>query len=365
MTVSKEFILEVLERALWAPSGDNGQPWAFELKGGGLLKIHLTHQPDNVYEYKNGEPIWMGAGALLETIDLVAATKGLSVQLLQLTDFGGDGKGIIELQFKESTSAPVKDLEKYIEQRRVVRTAFQMKDIDAQQVSDLQAALGDEFSLKWFTSLPEKWKIIKLNMIGTSIRLSIEETFKTHQDVIDWKNDFSPTGIPAKALGVSKATLILTKWAMQSWTRMNFLMKYMGGTIIPRLEADLIPGLFCARHFVMTATADQNMDDPITWLNVGRAVQRFWLCATKQRLCLQPGLAPVIFAKHAEIKAPFTKDKAARKKAEQLMTALEKASGSPSEKIVFAGRIGSLRHNDEKVKSRSTRKPLSDLIIHN
>jgi hypothetical protein len=35
---------------------------------------------------------------------------------------------------------------------------------------------------------------------------------------------------------------------MQSWNRVDFLNRYAGGTVLPRLEMDVIPALACAAH---------------------------------------------------------------------------------------------------------------------
>src|SRR5262245_15973461 len=50
-------IQKILEVARWAPSGDNSQPWRFELLGDDSVRIHLRAQSDeDIYDFNNGQP---------------------------------------------------------------------------------------------------------------------------------------------------------------------------------------------------------------------------------------------------------------------------------------------------------------------
>ena len=68
---------EILNAARWAPSGDNSQPWRFEVVGEERVIIHLA-APDanNVYQYRDAEPTLLAGGALLESLRLAASAWG-------------------------------------------------------------------------------------------------------------------------------------------------------------------------------------------------------------------------------------------------------------------------------------------------
>jgi len=59
--------------------------------------------------------------------------------------------------------------------------------------------------------------------------------------------------IPDSALGASVPSVVLMRWAMQSRERIAFLNRYFAGTVAPRVELDLLPGLACAAHCVLVA----------------------------------------------------------------------------------------------------------------
>ena len=71
-------IEQILDLARWAPSGDNSQPWRFEIKGEDALRVHIALD-DNVYEFDRARPTLLSAGMLLETLRLAASRKGRMV----------------------------------------------------------------------------------------------------------------------------------------------------------------------------------------------------------------------------------------------------------------------------------------------
>ena len=58
--------------------------------------------------------------------------------------------------------------------------------------------------------------------------------------------------MPSASLGADAVLLGVMRWAMASWERVNFLNRYAGGTVMPRLVMDFLPGLFCSAHFALS-----------------------------------------------------------------------------------------------------------------
>ena len=73
----REKILAVLELARWAPSGDNAQPWRFEIVDDATLIVHgFDTRAHCVYDL-DGRASQIAQGALLETIRIAATGQGL------------------------------------------------------------------------------------------------------------------------------------------------------------------------------------------------------------------------------------------------------------------------------------------------
>ena len=71
---------DILQRARWAPSGDNTQPWRFELVDAAHLAVHGFDTRDHVLYDFDGRASQLAHGALLETIRLAASCHGMRVE---------------------------------------------------------------------------------------------------------------------------------------------------------------------------------------------------------------------------------------------------------------------------------------------
>jgi hypothetical protein len=69
-----------------------------------------------------------------------------------------------------------------------------------------------------------------------------------HKAVIEWNARYSEDRMPDQALGADPMTTRLMRWVMQDWKRVQFFNTWLAGTLAPRLQMDLIPGLACAAH---------------------------------------------------------------------------------------------------------------------
>ena len=95
------------------------------------------------------------------------------------------------------------------------------------------------------------------------------------------------------------------------------------------------------------------------YLNAGRAIQRFWLTSAKLGLGFQPEQTPVIFAKYLRQGIHFTDDNKVLKNAEKGKKLFEEIV-TQADHITFLGRLG----RSQMPKSRSLRKPLSELMVN-
>ncbi len=158
-------------------------------------------------------------------------------------------------------------------------------------------------------------------------------------------------------MGLDPLTLRLTRWAMGSWKRLEFLNRYLGGTLVPGLELDFLPGLFCAAHWVLIAERPPaTIDDFVV---AGRAVQRFWLTAARLGLFIQPEVTPLVFHEYVRDGVPFTGQPGLRERAARISQRLERQLGRDLlNRAMFMGRIG----HGRAPRARSTRLPLERLM---
>ena len=347
----------ILARARFAPSGDNTQPWRFEVISHQHIVIHgRDTRHDCVYDLR-GQASLIALGALLETISIAASTHGFRVHFSRRENLPAD-QPTFDAHFEHSGALSSDPLAAMIEQRVTQRRPMRSRALTPEQIAALTAALPAGYHIQLRQSFSQRFQLAKLLFRSAHIRLTTREAFETHRKVIEWNATFSDDRIPDKAVGVDLITRKLMRWAMGSWSRITFLNRFLAGTIMPRLQLDFMPALRCAGHFFLIADAAPKSTDD--FIAAGRALQRFWLAATQQNLLVQPEMTPLIFAQYDKQGLPFSESKKAIARAADVRKDLD-ALLTPDicNRTVFMGRIGS----GKQPTSRSLRLPLEKLMF--
>jgi sulfur-carrier protein adenylyltransferase/sulfurtransferase len=347
----------ILEAAHWAPSGDNAQPWTFEVQSEDLFDVLVRIEAGNVYEYRQGEPTLISAGTLLENIAIAAPSQGKKAEW-QYQGLAGNVHRI-RVQLTADGTAAENPLLGQIERRSVDRRPYQMRALSEGDKRALSNAVGPEFSVEWHESLAARRRVAGLTRLATDIRLRIPETFDIHNHIVDWKRTFSPDAIPSRALGLDAMTLKIMRWTLAKRARTEMANR-MGSPVFAGLQMDFLPGIFSAAYFAfrLKQPAAGQPEEAAQLLRLGQAVQRFWLTATQLGLALQPCLATLAFAHYGRAKEKFTVSAAERRKAEILARRADSDLGDVRS-LRFIGRIGFPK---AKLQSRSLRRPLAELV---
>jgi nitroreductase len=355
--LSKATILRIVDRARWAPSGDNTQPWRFQIISDDQVVVHGHDTRDEILYDFDGHASHMAHGALLETMRIAASAEGVAMVWRAKAD--GDCRNIEYcVQFAEAPELAADPLHPYIETRTVQRRLMRTTSLSVEQRQALLEAPGGAFTVQLFESLSDRKKIAGLLWDNAYIRLTCPEAFPVHQSIIEWGVRFSKDRIPEEAVGVDPLTAKLMRWVMHSWQRVEFFNRYLLGTIAPRIQLDYIPGLLCAAHLLIRPKiAPKCLDD---WVNLGMAMQRVWLTATSLGLHLQPEMTPVIFRWYARDIRNFTAKKSLNQMALALARRFEEiAESGDSEPFGFFCRVGI----SKQPLSRSLRLELAELLI--
>lgn len=346
----------ILDLARWAPSGDNTQPWRFEVLGDEHVLVHGYDTRDHCVYDLDGHGSQLAVGAFLETLSLAATAHGRRASISRRPDTP-DTHLLFDVRFEADPGVRPDPLVPYIEKRVVQRRAMATRPLTAEQKATLAAAVGKSYKVVWFEGLARRWAVARLCFDNAKIRLTIPEAYEVHRVIIEWGAQFSEDKIPAQAVGADPLNLKLMRWAMASWGRVEFFNTYLRGHLTPRIQMDLIPGLACAAHFALLADKPvMSVDD---YLTAGRAMQRFWLTAASLGLLIQPEMTPLIFCRFHRRGLRFTRTEPAFEQAGRLGKRLvELLQDQDIETLFFMGRIGS----GPMPFARSIRKPLRDLL---
>jgi nitroreductase len=347
---------QILELARWAPSGDNTQPWRFEILDARRLVVHGHDTRDHCVYDLDGHPSQISIGALLETMAIAASTFQLEMRSMRHLE-APDSRPTISVEFVPAPALEADPLADAILPRSVQRRPLSRRALTPSEKAALAATLPPGYQVQWLEG-GQRMAAARLMFRNAKLRLTMPEAHQVHQSIIEWNARYSEDRIPDQALGVDTITARLMRWIMQDWRRVRFFNTWLAGTVAPRLQMDLIPGLACAAHFVLTAPRrPQRIDD---YIAAGRAMQRFWLTATAQSLQLQPELTPLIFSRYVREERVFSATPGMQERAAELSRQGEALVGKPAwEAAVFMGRIGA----GEPAKARSLRRPLRALLV--
>jgi hypothetical protein len=349
-------ISAILELARWAPSGDNTQPWRFEILDERHLVIHAFDTRDHCVYDLDGHPSQVSLGVLLETLAIAASAHAMRAEFRR-NPASSDTRPEYLLELILDSHLQPDSLLPYVQHRSVQRRPMRTIPLTGPQKEALQHAVGMSYSIRWFEGGIQRWHLAKLMFDNAKLRLTLPEAYDVHRRIIEWNTRFSENKVPDQALGLDPMTLKLMRWVMTSWARVDFFNTYLAGHLVPRVEMDLLPGLFCAAHFAILAKKPpETLED---YVAAGRAVQRFWLTATSLGLQLQPELTPLIFTRYVREGRIFSRLPGVMDTAARLGNRLSGLlRNDPVERAVFLGRIG----NGNAATSRSLRLPVEKLM---
>jgi len=346
-------IEQVLDLARWAPSGDNSQPWRFQITGERSCIVHAFDTRRHCVYDLTGGPSQIAVGGMLETARIAATGLSLRTEVTCLSS--DDEHPRFELALLDDPGAQPDPLLPYITTRCTHRRPYSRRPLTGAEKATLQASVGPSYTLHWIEG-PKRSDMARLLFASAKIRLTIPEAYAVHCSVIEWHSRYSETKIPDQAVGLDPAGLALMRWAMKSWSRTRILSVYLGGTLLPRLQLDLLPGLGCAAHVMLLAPqAPSGLHDN---LRAGAAVQRLWLQTTMLGLQHQPEMTPVIFAGYHRSALSFSSEKHAIAAAAAIDARMQAmAAPHPLERVVWLGRVGEAK----PPSARSIRRSSADL----
>jgi hypothetical protein len=347
-------LADILELARWAPSGDNTQPWRFEVIDHHHLVVHGFDTREHCVYDLDGHPSQIAHGVLLETLAIAASAHGLRAEIRRHPDTP-DTHPAYHVELVPDSSVTPDPLLPHIRQRSVQRRPMRTTPLTPAQKQALQDAVGNLYTVRWFEG-GQRWRLARLMFDNARLRLTLPEAYSVHRDIIEWNARFSEDRVPDRALGLDAMALKLMHWVMASWRRVEFFNTWLAGHLVPRIEMDLLPGLLCGAHFAILA--DKRPETVDDYVAAGRAVQRFWLTATGLGLQLQPEMTPLIFGRYVRERVSFSRLSSATSRAESLYRRLSALlPGNAVEQTVFLGRVGRGR----PAASRSLRRPLNNL----
>lgn len=280
-------IQEIINLAVNAPSGDNSQPWSFEITDPTTLVVYNDDTADlSLYNYRQRGTV-ISHGALLENICILAQSFGYSTTY-KLFPVKKTKDRILEVNFFPSSQTYAQPLAQVISLRKTNRKDYNKKPLQENHKLQL-TKIEEEFGLHLsIVDDPANVQILA-NKLSYNERLLLEN--KTIHDelfsTIRWSKDEEmkyKTGLYIKTLELNAIQEAAFK-LFRNWHVLR-LFQFLG---MPRAVAKDSEKRYATSSgfgLISIPTISE-----VNFFSTGRMLQKIWLTATKLGISLQPTAA--------------------------------------------------------------------------
>ena len=289
-TLTEEEVKELVLAVGVAPSPGNNQPWKWYYDGQRFYLFHDVERSESFGDFQHMAS-YMTFGTAIENLELKARDLGIRVSenLFPLVD---EPKLIAAFSFAYS-AIEKHELSRFLTIRCTNRKKGNGKKLTDNVVQDLQQAVG-EFSnvkLKILTGDEQIRQVASIAGEAEKLRLFIPQGhYELFEKELRWTPEESvetKDGLDIRTLELSSKDAIGFRVARDP-RAVGLVTTWGLGRALENMTADLVKtasavGLIVASEF-----------DRVALVEAGKAVERMWLGATKNKVSMQPVLASVL-----------------------------------------------------------------------
>ena len=354
--IERKIILDILDLARYAPSGDNTQPWRFKINTDCSVSIYNVPERDTSLYNTNKKAALFAHGALIETIAIAATHWQLKTHITTYPPYDGDK--IADVSFGIDTTLTEDPLFPMIKKRATNRKPFTSKPLTQREKDFLLNESGPTgySDLKFIEDSENKAIVAEAFSMNEQILFENTHLHNFLFDHVRWsKEEVRKTldGFSIKTFELPLPGKVMFKLASKE-NRLAFMNKIMHfSEIIPKQTAKN----YKASAEIGVLVASKRSRE--SFLEGGRTIQRFWLATTKLGLGFQP-LSGIIFLKHRILDQQGDKLSSKEQQiVEKAYHMLENAFETTGKYLVFGFRIG----YGEEPSANTLRIPIEKLLI--
>jgi hypothetical protein len=276
--------VQLVEAAIRAPSGDNCQPWQFRFAGNGVEIDLLGERSESFFDFRHRGSL-LSIGAVVENIRIQAACLGIDTDISYPA---GNGPGMPAAYIRLFDG-----LEPISSRRGRVAAALTRTvnrrpylpiriPIQKQEAWTAEPIEGTEVTIIEDRHAIGRWAW--LTYLGDRIRWTHP---RIHRELFAKilftraEAESKRIGLEIDRLGAGPAAAAIMRY-LAPWSRMQRLSRY---NIDRLLAAQTRALVHCAGALVLVTIAGHA---PAEWIRAGEQVQRLWVIAHEQGLCVQP-----------------------------------------------------------------------------
>jgi hypothetical protein len=290
----KEIIEKILRAAVMAPSGDNAQPWRFEVRGQEIAVINIPSKDDSLYNF-NQQASFVAHGALIENIKIAAAVEGFSCAIELFPEISGQKDAVARIYLNKMEHAQYRnDLFASIPHRASNRKKYEDKQLSV-EVLEIFKKSADDMNCGSLRIVSDKEKIKTIAHAVSMNEKAVLETEEMHHFLfkhVTWtpKEDAERHGFYLKTFEFKPPQEFIFK-LFSKWNVMKFFNRFGAAKMIAKENEDIFASSAAFAAILVSETSRES------YVKCGMLMQRIWLEATKEGISLQPTTG-VIFLNH-------------------------------------------------------------------
>ncbi len=276
-------IEKMINEAVSAPSGENCQPWRFEVSGSLIRVFNIPERDASLYNFgQRGS--YVAHGALLENISVLAGACGFTAEIKIFTE-NSQSDLIAEVNLIPVSSA-ASPLAPFVLSRATNRKPYHAILLTPEEESELRSATQNDKELEQVFLIDPEKKQRAAQALSVNEKLLFQNRF-LHDfffSHIRWNAEEErrqPNGFFIKTLELlgpqEKALGLFRHWPLLR------VLNFFG---VSRQIAKDNAKNYASSAALVAITASRH--DNATFIEAGRIFQRLWLTATKLKLGFQP-----------------------------------------------------------------------------
>lgn len=279
------FRRDIVAAAIRAPSGDNCQPWRFRFAGDKLEVHFVPERAKSFFDFRD-RGSFISIGAVVENIRVLAACAGQAIDVDYRGAEHSDESPIVVVSFRPGAAADndcharLAALHARTVNRRPFLPIPVTEDKRREWVRD--AVPGTTTTVIDARRNIAQWA--RVTYLGDRIRWTHPQIHRELFASIRFSRKAAKrmrVGLEIDRLGAGPLAVPVMR-LLQSWPRMQRLARFGVDAVLANQTRALA---LCAGALVLVTI---ERDDTEHWIRAGEQVQRLWVTAQRQRLCVQP-----------------------------------------------------------------------------
>lgn len=290
MIIEHAQVLDLISAGIQAPSADNSQPWRFRTTPGEIHVFYDASRLGMFFDYALSAT-YMSLGAVCENMVLQAGKLGLDAEVRQSVDQPMDAGHVFTLRLskRQVVYDPLADA---IPARATNRFLYRRKpDVAESVLADIAHALtpGQGRRVVWAHDPVARKQLGRAVFQSDLVRFTHPLIHRGFHDTLRFGHDveISNDGLAAETLGIERPMLPLLRM-LRPWGLAR-LLNAVGLQYFMAWRGGLLPMWASSRIGAIIASPQ------VDYFDMGRALERVWLAATRAGLAFQPlGALPLL-----------------------------------------------------------------------